>query len=72
MLGWGRLGRFCAIPGAPMLSKEAYIQRLSQCLDAPGELAFLERLSVDELSLLWSKVASKALRLTRVAEPKSA
>jgi hypothetical protein len=55
-----------------MLTKEAYIQRLSQCLDAPGELEFLQRLSVEELSLLWSKVAGKTLRLGVLGPAKTA
>ena len=46
-----------------MLSKEAYIQRLARHLDAPGELTFLERLSQEELAMLWSKVAGKTLRV---------
>lgn len=55
-----------------MLTKEAYIQRLSQCLDAPGELLFLQRLTQEELSLLWSKVVGKTLRLGRAANTRSA
>jgi hypothetical protein len=45
-----------------MLDKEAYIQRLARHLDAyGGELHFLERLSREELSGRWSKVARQAL-----------
>ena len=45
-----------------MLSKEVYIQRLSRFLEAQDELAFLERLSAEELSVLWSKLARKSLK----------
>ena len=55
-----------------MLTKEAYIRRLSQCLDADGELEFLQRLSQEELSLLWSKVAGASLRIGRLAGSRSA
>jgi hypothetical protein len=44
-----------------MLDKDAYIQRLARQLEAHGELGFLERLSREELRLLWSKVARQAL-----------
>lgn len=55
-----------------MLSKEAYIHRLSQCLDAAGELDFLQHLSQEELSLLWSKVAGTTLRIGRLMNTRSA
>ena len=48
-----------------MLDKEAYIQRLARQLNAHGELAFLERLSREELSVLWTKVARQALAQRR-------
>lgn len=51
-----------------MLTKDAYIQRLSQCLDAPGELEFLQRLTQEELSLLWSKLAHKTLRMNLTSQ----
>lgn len=51
-----------------MLDKDAYIQRLTGTLDAHGgELAFLERLSREELSMLWTKVARSALKQGRFA-----
>lgn len=46
----------------PTPSKDVYIQRLERSLDAHGELDFLETLGVEELALLWSKVARQALR----------
>lgn len=52
-----------------MLTKDAYIHRLGQCLDAAGELDFLQRLSQEELSLLWSKVAGTTLRHGRLSMP---
>lgn len=55
-----------------MLSKEVYIQRLSRFLDAHEELAFLERLSVEELSVLWSKLARKSLKTSLMAGPERA
>lgn len=55
-----------------MLTKDAYIHRLGQCLDAPGELDFLQRLSQEELSLLWSKVAGTTLRIGRMMNSRSA
>ncbi|MOA30894.1 hypothetical protein D3C78_1520150 [compost metagenome] len=55
-----------------MLTKDAYIHRLSQCLDAAGELDFLHHLSQEELSLLWSKVAGATLRAGRMVHSRSA
>jgi hypothetical protein len=56
----------------PMLSKEAYVRRLGQCLDAADELDFLYTLSQEELSLLWSKVAGTTLRVGRMLSSRSA
>lgn len=46
----------------PASTKDIYIQRLARSLEAHGELEFLERLTVEELGLLWSKVARQALQ----------
>lgn len=46
-----------------MLSQDVYIQRLARSLEAsPSELAFLRRLSREELALLWGKVSRQQLR----------
>ena len=45
-----------------MAPKDVYLQRLSRCLDAAGELDFLSRLSDDELAVLWTKIARQRLR----------
>ncbi len=42
--------------------KQVYIQRIARALDAHGELDFLERLSHDELALLWTRVTRQALQ----------
>lgn len=49
-----------------MLNREIYIRRLSQCLQAQGELDFLEKLSVEELAVLWAKVARQTLQQARL------
>jgi hypothetical protein len=46
-----------------MLSQDVYIQRLARSLEAsPAELAFLQKLSADELALMWAKIARTKLR----------
>jgi hypothetical protein len=55
-----------------MANKDIYIQRLARSLEAHGELEFLERLSLEELSVLWGKVARQALRYGRFPASKVA